>query len=125
MTPTQLSLRYLRSVLYVPTVVERWAGGVRHDLFGFGDLVAIADFQTGSLAVQTTTSSHAQDRIKKALAIPELRLWLKAGNGFEVHGWAKRGERGKRKFWRVHIFSLNLEWTSISKDILVEDTGWH
>jgi hypothetical protein len=37
----------------------------------------------------------------KALAQPGLAAWLQCGGRFEIHGWARRGPRGKRKLWGV------------------------
>jgi hypothetical protein len=51
------------------------------------------------LAVQSITGTNVAARLAKALALPALRTWLEADCRFEVHGWWKKGRRGKRKLW--------------------------
>ena len=77
----------------------------------------------GILGVQACTAGDLSKRQAKALADvvfdddgkpavdkrgrpveacgPKLRVWLRAGGRFQLHGWAKRGPRGKRKLWMV------------------------
>ena len=110
-SPTQRSLALLRQEGWTAAVVERWNphAGVRQDLFGFADLVAVRAGRPGVLAVQVTTGSHQAARLRKALGVPALRAWLAAGNRFEVHGWAKAGPRGGRETWQVHRRPVRLE----------------
>lgn len=100
-SPTQRTLAYLRGHGYVAQVVERWCpySRRRHDLFGIGDVLALAPAEM--LLVQCTTASNAAARASKALAAPGLFRWLQAGGLFEVWSWAKRGPRGKAKRWSV------------------------
>jgi hypothetical protein len=106
MSPTALTLRALRRSGFLADVVERWLPHVnrRRDLFGCIDIVAIDWREPGILAVQTTSIGHVADRLAKARRRPELTAWLRAGGRFEVHGWAKRGER-----WRVKIVAVHPE----------------
>ena len=60
------SLALLRGEGYVVESVERWAGGVRHDLFGFIDMVACRENEV--VFVQVTSRSNASSRRKKILA---------------------------------------------------------
>lgn len=69
--------------------------GKKHDIWTFGDWLALDD-QPGAVLVQTTTQHNAEARLKKAEATPELRAWLERGNRFEVHGWHKPG-----RIWEV------------------------
>ena len=103
MTPTARTLEELRRLGYTPAVVERWNpwAKIRQDLYGFIDVLAVKEGESGVLAVQTTITGHAADRMAKAQASPNLRVWLGSGNRFEVWGWAKRGARGERKAWRL------------------------
>jgi hypothetical protein len=103
MTPTSRTLDELRRMGYTPAVVERWNpwAKIRQDLYGFIDILAVKEGETGVLAVQTTTTDHAANRMDKAKASPNLRVWLSCGNRFEVWGWAKRGGRGERKTWTL------------------------
>jgi hypothetical protein len=90
-SPTQRSLDALRKAAYLPAVVERFLPGVgiRQDLYGFLDIVAIRADRPGVLGVQTTTLHNARARYLKLIAIPASRVWLLARNRIEVHGWAK------------------------------------
>lgn len=103
MTPTQRSLAYLRKQGYRVAVVEKWNSHVkiRQDLFGVVDLLAIKEGET--LAVQTTSSDHVAERVRKiadAEATPDIR---KAGWSFHVHGWAKRAS-GR---WELRIVDVS------------------
>jgi len=92
-SPTARSLAWLRERHYLVDVVERWIAqaGIRKDLFGFIDLVAVKPGEI--LGIQTTTASNLAARLKKAVALPDLRAWLAAGGRFMLHGWALRGGR--------------------------------
>lgn len=109
-SPTQRSLKLLRDAGYQAAVLERWNqfAHVRQDLWGFGDLIAAKASQNGSILIQTTTTENMSARIAKILAINEARVWLLAGNQIIVHGWAKRGARGKRKLWECKVTPLTL-----------------
>lgn len=118
-SPTSRSLRQLRADGYVAEVVERWNqySKTRHDLFGIVDVLAM---DGELLAVQATTTGNLSSRIKKSLASPNLRAWLEVpGLRFECWGWAKRGERGKRKLWtrrRVELVLVGTEVEVINHD---------
>lgn len=110
-SPTQLSLKWLRERGFIADVVERWHGGNRHDLFGFADILAVLPYpgrKGGVLLVQTTTTSHVHDRFKKMEGITHVKSCLRAGCSIQIHGWAKRGERGKRKLWTARTFQIIL-----------------
>lgn len=110
MTPSARTLKQLRSEGYSANVVERRVpySHTTIDLFGFIDIVAVRE-GAPILGVQVTSTSNTSARFKKAVAIPELRLWLSAGGAFEVHGWAKRGKAGKRKLWTLSRRVVTLE----------------
>jgi hypothetical protein len=101
-SPAQRSLAQLRKQGYLAAVVERWNAfaGVRQDLFGFADILCVRGSET--LAVQTTTAKNVPARLKKLREIPAVGFWLLGGTRrLVVHGWAKRGPRGKRKRWEL------------------------
>jgi hypothetical protein len=104
MSPTSRTLAELRRLGYTAAIVERWNpwAKIRQDLYGFIDVLAIKAGAIGVLAIQTTTSDHASNRMQKAQESPNLRVWLDCGNTFEVWGWAKRGARGARKAWQLN-----------------------
>ena len=74
---------------------------IRQDLFGFVDILAIKNDQM--LAVQTTTNDNAAARIKKIKENPNYEKLKATGCRIEVHGWALKGESGKRKIWECRI----------------------
>lgn len=93
MTPTQLSLRHLREDGWTAEVVEHWNphARVRHDLFGFVDVIAVRRDET--LAVQTTTAANVSARIRKIADHPNVGAVREAGWRIVCHGWAKRAGR--------------------------------
>ncbi len=112
MSPTQRSLKYLRGGGFTAAITEHWNSFVkiRQDLFGFGDIVAFKPFEDEVALVQTTSASGMSSRITKILAIPVVRDWLLAPHRtIYVHGWGKRGPRGKRKVWTVRVVQIFLK----------------
>lgn len=93
LTPTQLSLRYLREEWPLVEVVERWNphARIRQDLFGFIDVIAVSPGQT--LAVQTTSAANVASRVRKIADHPNIGAVREAGWAIHVHGWAKRKGR--------------------------------
>lgn len=101
MTPTALSLRYLRDEGWLVDVCERWVpsgriGQVRKDLFGMIDLVAVRGTET--MGVQTTSNANVASRLTKmtdadhADALAALRS---AGWTVMIHGWRKSTRDGR------------------------------
>lgn len=115
-TPTQRSLKHLRDQGYLCGITEHWNSFIkrRQDLFGFIDIVAISPTESGVLAIQTTSGSNVSARLNKILENEYSQAWLKAGNRIVIHGWAKRGPRGKRKVWTVR--ELEVKTDSYSGD---------
>lgn len=97
MSPTALTLRYLREQGYTAEVVERWNphARVRQDLFGIIDVLALRGTET--LAVQTTTVNHVNERISKIAESEHIAAIRDAGWSVHVHGWKKVGNR-----WTLH-----------------------
>ncbi len=89
----QLSLRHLRQLGYTCEVVERWNphAGIRQDLFGFIDIIAICPGET--LAVQCTSAPNVAHRVNKIADSPNVAAVREAGWSIVVHGWAKKGNR--------------------------------
>lgn len=105
-SPTQRSLKYMRDQGCIAAVVEKYNqyAKVRQDLFGFIDVVAVMPGQRGVIGIQTTTASNAASRMLKVLSEPRALAWVQAGNSIQIHGWAKRGARGKAKRWTLAFF---------------------
>jgi len=107
-SPTARSLKWLRDQGYTAEVVEKWNqySRTRRDLFNFGDILAFLPDVIGCLMVQATTTPNISARLKKMEGIENVEKWKLAHNQVVVHGWAKRGERGKRKKWQLKIVIL-------------------
>jgi len=119
--PTQRSLAHLRKDGWLVCIVEKFLPARegmpfprRIDAFGFGDLLACrvlpaCEFRgpAGQIAlVQTTDHSSFSKHKDKLLALPEVAQWKAAGGIVLLHGWGKRGPRGKRKVWTVREEAL-------------------
>lgn len=76
---------------------------VRHDAWGFGDLLAcIPGVGITLLQVTTTTNMVARQNKIQGECWEDAQRWLSyPGAAVEVWGWAKRGPRGKRKLWSL------------------------
>ncbi len=89
-SPTQRTLAHLRKTgACLVSVVERWNphAGIRQDLFGCIDVLAILNGRT--VAVQATSRSNISARVKKIKANPALPVMASAGWQVVVHGWSK------------------------------------
>lgn len=111
-TPTQRSLKLLRSQGYLVAITERWNpfAKIRQDLFGFVDLLCVRDDEV--LAVQTTSDSggNASKRLIKIQALQTAKTWLSSPNRkLHIHAWAKRGAKGKQKLWTCRTVPLCLD----------------
>lgn len=108
-SPTQRSLAHLRKIGWTAAITEHWNphAFIRQDLFGFADLLCLKAGEP-HLIVQTTSGNNAAARVTKILAEPKARLWLETGGTIVVHGWAKRGARGKRKLWTLREEAITL-----------------
>ena len=125
-SPTQRSLKLLRGQGYSAQVVEHWVPQTmrRRDLFGCIDIVAVHPKVDGVLGVQTTSATNFSARKTKALAIPELRVWMQAGGRFAVHGWRNKpikcGPKAKnptRPNWIVRIEEMTwLDLDTLNKE---------
>lgn len=108
-SPTQRSLKHLRNQGWTVAIVEHWNSWtkIRQDLFGVFDLLAIRKgpgFTTK--AIQVTSTTNVSSRRKKIMESPHARLWCDAGNLIELHGWSKKGPRGKPKKWVLTVESF-------------------
>jgi hypothetical protein len=92
-SPTELTLRELRKDGWTAEVVERWNphARIRHDLFGFVDIIAIKGVDT--LAVQATSGANVAARVRKIAEAPHVDAVREAGWIIEVWGWKKKAGR--------------------------------
>lgn len=119
-SPTQRTLQECRRRGWHAGVVERWNphARVRHDLFGFADIVAITcDLRNAPgpppvgpqlVAIQATSGGNVSSRMKKVAARREADAWVAAGGRVEVWGWRSRKVKrgGKAVRWAVRIMRL-------------------
>lgn len=91
----------MRSLGYEAEVVEKWNpyAKIRQDFAGFADIIAYGN--GGIVAVQTTSYSNLWKRRKKILDSSKAHLWVMAGGLILLHGWSKKGPRGKRQLWTL------------------------
>ena len=109
MSPTQRSLASYRKAGWLCAIVEKWNAHmrIRQDLWGFADILVIRGNST--LLIQTTSGSNVSARLTKLKALPAVRIWLESDNRrLVVHGWAKRGGKGKAKRWTCR--EIELTW---------------
>jgi hypothetical protein len=113
-SPTQRTLKVLRDTGWDAWIVEYWlaipkhpAGGVRRDLYGFVDILALRGEVT--LAIQTTTFEGIRARIRKIAEDEALTRHFvamqRAGWRVEIHGW-RRPTKTIRQ-WRLEVEVLN------------------
>lgn len=86
-SPMQRSLKKLRDDGYVCFITEHFARGLRHDLFGWCDILALREDEV--LAVQVTSRGNVAARVKKITDAVTLPIVRKAGIRVCVHGWGK------------------------------------
>lgn len=126
---TQRTLRELRAQGRIAAIAERWnpyAGperidpatrtwrrtGIRQDLFGFIDVLAL-DPQRGIIAIQSCAgSAHAKHRRKIVEECAEAaHEWLRCGGRIELWSWSKRVvvRGGKAMRWVVRVEEIGPE----------------
>lgn len=114
---TQKTLKALRDLKCVCGVVEKFNThvgpyGIRQDLFGFIDIVALyPEGERRIVGVQSTgPSGHAEHR-RKILGIPEAVTWLRAGGRIELWSWRKvPKDSGSRVLvWQPRIEEIKIE----------------
>ena len=75
--------------------------GVRKDLMGFADLLALGGPDHGPTAVQVTSTGNMSARRKKILGSPVARLWCDSGMEVLLLGYCKnkKGRYERREEW--------------------------
>jgi hypothetical protein len=112
LSPTQRTLRALRQQGAICGITERWNSyaGIRQDLFGYTDLIAIMP-DRGIVGVQCCARSGHAARRAKILENEIAPEWLKAGGKIEIWSWAKqkvkRGAKAER--WVSKIEEIKIE----------------
>lgn len=109
-SPTQRTLDRLREEGWMVAIVEHWNphAKIRQDLFGFADIIAVKPFLLRglTLAVQATTTSNLQARVKKLRGMEAVEECKRAGWIVQCWGWTKYAKAVDRKFWRPTIIAM-------------------
>ena len=115
MKTTRLSMNLLRKAGCIVAVVEKWnpwvtvrdrtgkeRKGVRQDLFGFADLIAITS--TGKVSfIQLTDYSSVSKHRRKILENKNAIDLLSRGVGIALHGWKNIGTKGEKAKYECKI----------------------
>lgn len=105
-SPTQLTLKRLRSAGWSCAIGEKWNAfaKIRQDLYGFGDILCCKR-GCPKLLVQCTSLSNVSSRKLKILANEVADIWTDGGRDrVEVWGWVKKKSR-----WDVKRFLLGVD----------------
>lgn len=92
---------------------------MRHDLFGFGDILAIHPGRRETILIQTTTSAHLLERVRKCCGLATCAAWIETGNAVHLHGWGLRKARTRRRTWIPRLLTLHL-----TRDTSGTPVGW-
>jgi hypothetical protein len=128
----------LRKEGWLCAVVEKWnphvgPHGIRQDLFGFVDVLAIsavASFSSIALtpvtmAIQCCAASGAAAHVDKIIANENAPKVLAAGWSIEVWAWRKGGPKGKRKTWGVVRYVIGPGQTGLRVSAAINSEGVH
>lgn len=116
LSPTQRTLREMRKMGRICGIVERFNGyagphGVRQDLFGFIDIIAL-DPQDGIVGVQSTGTDYS-GHLKKITQerAEEVREWLSCGGVVELWAWrkVKQVKGGTKMVYRPRVKRITVE----------------
>lgn len=115
LSPTQRTLAALRNEGVTAGIVERFnqfvgPHGIRQDLFGFIDVIAVYPDERGITGVQCCAGSgHAAHRTK-IMENEHAPAWLKAGGRIELWSWrklkVKRGGKAMRWVPKMEVFEF-------------------
>ena len=114
-SPTSRVMEALRKAGGIVGIVERYNSfsRTRSDLFGFLDLLCLQGQKI--VGIQCTSGSNHAARVKKAMAIPELKDWLATGAAFEIWSWTRRtgynkdGSKAKVKRWQARVQQIVMD----------------
>lgn len=113
MTPTARTLQRCKKHGWLAGVTERFNHHTkrRHDLFGFIDIVTLADGKC--IGIQATSGDHVSHRVDKIVTEcgDAARMWLACGNLIEIWGWrkVKLTPKGKATRWEPRVVSVTIE----------------
>jgi hypothetical protein len=116
LSPTQRTLRELRQRGVIVAIVERWNQfggpfGIRQDLWGFGDALALYPEYKGVTAIQCCARSGLSAHRTKILENEIAPEFLKAENRIEIWAWGKvkKVRGGKLMVYKPVIEEITLQ----------------
>jgi hypothetical protein len=92
-----ITLKELRSRGFIAESVEHFSGGVRHDLFGWTDILAVRPDQVA--LIQVTSKSNMSARVKKIRTAENYPAVAACPVRVYVWGWYQPG--GPRTKWHL------------------------
>lgn len=109
-SPTQLTMAWLRRKGMTAQVVERWNpfAKIRQDLFQVIDIVAVSP-TAPILGVQVTTRGNMSARKAKIRQTAPAALWATWAS-LEVHGWQKVGPRWTLRVCEMRYDPAGAKW---------------
>ena len=120
---TQKTLRYLREQGLIVDKAERfnpYAGkfGIRQDLFGFIDLIAL-DPQEGIIGIQSTSGNQHSKHRKAIIENENVEEWLKCGGKIWLISWSKKKIKrdGKALRWFPRVEKITLEMVAKEREL--------
>ena len=101
MSPTQLSLRWIRGLGFKAQVVEHWVPAIkiRRDLFGCIDILAVGHGLT--VGIQSTSSPNLAARITKMHENEFLGTLVESDWILVAQGWKKPKSRWEGRQFRI------------------------
>lgn len=130
----QRSIATLKGAGYTVGIVEKFNHFVkiRQDLYGFIDLIAFHPEKNEVLAIQACSNSggDVSAHVNKLVVMDVVQKWVRQPmRRLEIWGWAKQGERGKRKLWTLRRVKVTPEFikenlpADFDKQLVVTDTS--
>jgi hypothetical protein len=123
LSPVERSLKYYRDLGLECQKVERWQsffgrkgagkgpGGVRIDLFGVIDIVAMGHFMNGVesiFGIQCCGTSFAE-HVTKMVEEPRAKRWIECGGRLILIGWVKKKDGTARLHYVPRIKEFNID----------------
>ncbi len=108
------SLNWFRKQKILVEKVERYVHipsrkfGVRKDLFGIVDLVALSGQHL--IGVQVTSYANLSNHKKKCREAPAMLPWLRTGSLFLLQAWRKPKYRWQLRIFSPYMSDSKLEW---------------
>lgn len=114
-SPTQRTLQSLRDQGRLCGITQTWNphAGIRQDLFGWIDIIALDPAESAIVAIQSTDGAHYAEHLKSLLdgkVTEKVIEWLCCGGHVEVWGSRKLlvKRSGKAQHWVAQVRKITL-----------------